>query len=286
MYSREFDYVRAHSVQEAIQLLAGNESAKLLAGGHSLIPILKLRQASPSLLVDIGRIPGLKGISRQDGELRIGALTTHAMVAASANLPMALLDAASVIADLQVRNRATVGGNVAHADPASDLPTVFAALRALFHVTGPGGERAIQAEDFFTGLFETALGSNEVLTAIEIPVPGRNTGSSYVKLINPASGYAMLGAAAVVTIEGGVCTGASVAVGGLTPRATKTPSVEMALVGRSLDGNTIASAAKEVEKDLGEDILGDMHASAEYRKAMAPVYLKRALSAAVQRAAL
>jgi carbon-monoxide dehydrogenase medium subunit len=107
-----------------------------------------------------------------------------------------------------------------------------------------------------------------------------------VKLINPASGYAMLGAAAVVTIEGGVCTGASVAVGGLTPRATKTPSVEMALVGRSLDGNTIASAAKEVENDLGEDILGDMHASAEYRKAMAPVYLKRALSAAVQRAAL
>ena len=284
MYSHEFDYVRAQSVQEAIQLLEHNEGAKLLAGGHSLIPIMKLRQASPSMLVDIGRIAEMKGISRRNGSLRIGALTTHAMVAASADLPAALVDAAWVTADLQVRNRGTVGGNVAHADPASDLPTVFTTLGATFHVIGPGGERAIPAEDFFTAMFETAMAVNEVLVAVEVPAHGKSTGSAYVKMINPASGYAMVGAAAVVTVESGRCTQASVAVGGLTPKATKAPSVELALVGKSLDENTIASAAKEIEKDLGGEILGDMHAGEEYRKAMAPVYVKRALFAAAQRA--
>ena len=284
MYSREFDYVRAHSVQEAIQLLEFNEGAKLLAGGHSLIPIMKLRQASPSMLVDIGRIAEMKGISRRNGSLRIGALTTHAMVAASADLPAALVDAAWVTADLQVRNRGTVGGNVAHADPASDLPTVFTTLGATFHVIGPGGERAIPAEDFFTAMFETAMAVNEVLVAVEVPAHWKSTGSAYVKMINPASGYAMVGAAAVVTVESGRCTKASVAVGGLTPKATKAPSVELALTGKSLDENTIASAAKEIEKDLGGEILGDMHAGEEYRKAMAPVYVKRALFAAAQRA--
>jgi len=284
MYSHEFDYVRAQSVQEAIQLLEHNEGAKLLAGGHSLIPIMKLRQASPSMLVDIGRIAEMKGISRRNGSLRIGALTTHAMVAASADLPAALVDAAWVTADLQVRNRGTVGGNVAHADPASDLPTVFTTLGATFHVIGPGGERAIPAEDFFTAMFETAMAVNEVLVAVVVPAHGKSTGSAYAKMINPASGYAMVGAAAVVTVESGRCTQASVAVGGLTPKATKAPSVELALTGKSLDENTIASAAKEIEKDLGGEILGDMHAGEEYRKAMAPVYVKRALFAAAQRA--
>lgn len=285
MYSHEFDYVRAQSVQEAIQLLEDHAGATLLAGGHSLIPIMKLRQARPSLLVDIGRIADMKGITRHNGSVRIGALTTHAMLAASSDIPAALVDAARVIADLQVRNRGTVGGNVAHADPASDLPTVFTALEATFHVTGPGGERAIPAEEFFTAMFETAMASNEVLSAVEVPTHGKNTGSAYVKMINPASGYAMLGAAAVVTVQGDKCTRASVAVGGLTPRATRAPSVELALVGKSLDENTIASAAKEVEKDLGGEILGDIHAGEDYRKAMAPVYVRRALLAAVQRAA-
>lgn len=285
MYSREFDYVRAHSVQEAIQLLAENEGARLLAGGHSLIPLLKLRQASPSLLVDIGRIAEMKGISRDNGSTRIGALTTHAMVAANMDLPAVLLDAARVIADLQVRNRGTVGGNVAHADPASDLPTVFTALGATFHLRGPGGERAIPAGEFFTAMFETAMTRNEVLTSIEIPPQGSGTGSAYVKMINPASGYAMLGAAAVVSVDGGVCTGANIAVGGLTPRATRAPSVEMALVGKPPDENTIAIAAGGVGNDLGGEILGDIHASEEFRKAMAPVYVRRALSAAFRRAA-
>lgn len=284
MYSHEFDYVRAQSVQEAIQLLGEDAGAKLLAGGHSLIPIMKLRQARPSRLVDIGRLAEMKGITRLNGSLRIGALTTHAMVAASADLPAALVDAARVIADLQVRNRGTVGGNVAHADPASDLPTVFTALGAIFHVIGPAGERAIPAGDFFTAMFETALAGNEVLLALEVPAHGKGTGSAYAKMINPASGYAMLGAGAVVTVEDGRCTRASVAVGGLTPKATKAPSVEQALLGQPLDEDAIAAAAQEVAKDLGGEILGDMHAGEDYRKAMAPVYVKRALLAAAARA--
>jgi carbon-monoxide dehydrogenase medium subunit len=286
MYSREFEYARANSVQEAVQLLGENGNAKLLAGGHSLIPIMKLRQASPTMLIDIGRIGEMKGIARQNGGLRIGALTTHAMVASSADLPAALSEAAQNIADLQVRNRGTVGGNVAHADPASDLPAVFTALGATFHVSGPGGDRAIRAEDFFKGMFETAMGGDEVLTAIEIPVVGGGTGSAYVKMVNPASGYALLGVAAVLSMEGGQCARASVALGGLTPRATKASSVEMALVGRSLDENAIATAASEVENDLGGEILGDLQAGEEYRKAMAPVYVRRALTAAFQRAGM
>jgi aerobic carbon-monoxide dehydrogenase medium subunit len=284
MYPRDFDYARAQSVQEAIQLLGNHEGAMLLAGGHSLIPILKLRQANPSMLVDIGRIAELKGISRQNGGLLIGALTTHAMVASNTEVPVALEDAARVIADLQVRNRGTVGGNVSHADPASDLPTVFTALGGTFHVSGPSGDRAIPASEFFTGMFETAMADHEILVAVEVPAHSGNTDSAYVKMTNPASGYAMLGAAAVITIEGGEISQANVAVGGLTPRATKAPSVEMALLGKPATESTIEAAAREVGNDLGGEILGDLQAGEEYRKAMAPVYVKRALSIAVQRA--
>lgn len=284
MYTPDFDYVRANSVQEAVRLLGESQGAKLLAGGHSLIPIMKLRQGNPGKLIDIGRIAELKGITGSNGTSRIGALTTHAMVAASADLPGALADAARVIADVQVRNRGTVGGNVAHADPASDLPTVFAALGATFHVTGPNGGRSIPASDFFTGMFTTGLAEDEVLTAVEVPVHASGTGSAYAKMINPASGYAMVGAAAVVTVADGKCTQASVAVGGLTPSATRAPSVEAALAGKALDEANIAMAAREVENDLGGDLLGDMHAGADYRKAMAPVFVKRALMAAAARA--
>ena len=284
MYSPEFDYVRANSVQEAIRLLGENSGAELLAGGHSLIPIMKLRQGSPPMLVDIGRIKDLKGIQRKNGTTYIGALTTHAMVAMSDDLPMALVDAANIIADRQVRNRGTVGGNVAHADPASDLPTVFTALGATFHVMGLSGERTIPATEFFKGMFESALAQGEVLTSVQITPEGEGNGSAYEKMANPASGYAMVGAAASVSVEDGKCTRASVAVGGLTPKPTKVPSVEKALMGSSLDEKSVEAAAKEIAKDLGEDLLGDMHASADYRKAMAVVYLKRAIHKAAERA--
>ena len=152
-----------------------------------------------------------------------------------------------MIGDPQVRNRGTVGGNVAHADPASDLPTVFTALKATFHIAGQNGTRTVAADDFFTGLFTTALGEGEVLTAVEVPAEDKNTGSAYAKLFNPASRYAMVGAAAQLTVEGGRCTAASVAVGGLTSRATRASSVEAALTGQKLDADAIANAAAAVQ---------------------------------------
>lgn len=284
MYPPKFDYYRASSVSEALDLMQEHEGAKFLAGGHSLIPVMNLRLADPGVLIDIGRIDALKGISAAGGTIRIGALTTHAAVAASSEVPAIMSEAAGWIGDPQVRNRGTIGGNVTHADPASDMPTVLMALGATFHITGPHGDRSVAAGDFFTGLFETALEEGEILTAIEVAAEGPGTGSAYAKLFNPASGYAMVGAAATVTVDGGTCTAASVAVGGLTPHAVAAPSVAAVLVGSRLDEAAIASAAKAVQGNLGDDILSDIHASADYRQAMATVYVKRAVTAAAGRA--
>jgi carbon-monoxide dehydrogenase medium subunit len=284
MVSPQFEYHRASSLDEALSLLSEHSGAKVLAGGHSLLPAMKLRVSDPGVLIDIGRVADLSGISQSKGSIRIGALTTYSTIAASEAVPAGLAEAASMIGDPQVRNRGTIGGNVAHADPASDLPTVLTALGATFHAEGAEGERSISAEEFFTGLFETALGEGEILTAVEVPVEDKGTGSAYAKLANPASRYAMVGAAATVTIKGGKCASAGVAIGGLTPSAARASSVEAALVGNKLDADTIAAAAEAVQNDLGNDLLGDMHASADYRKAMAPVYVRRAIAAAAGRA--
>jgi carbon-monoxide dehydrogenase medium subunit len=284
MYPPKFDYYRADSLADAVSMLQQHSGAKVLAGGHSLIPVMNLRLADPGTLIDIGRIKDLKGISVQGNTVRIGALTTHAMIAASADVPQVLSEAAGMIGDPQVRNRGTIGGNIAHADPASDLPTVLTALGANIHVAGPNGSRTIAADDFFTDLFITALEEGEIVTAVEVTKSGAGTGSAYAKLFNPASRYAMVGAAAVVTVSGGTCTAAGVAVGGLVPSATRAKSVEAALVGKALNAETIAAAATAVQNDLGDDVLGDIHASADYRKAMANVYVKRALQAAADRA--
>jgi carbon-monoxide dehydrogenase medium subunit len=281
MYSANFDYVRANSVDEALELLSKHSNANLIAGGHSLIPAMKLRLTNPELLIDIGRIADLKGITSTTSRVHIGSLTTHAEIAASDAIPAGLREAAGMVADRQVRNRGTIGGNVSHADPASDLPTILTALSAKFHLTGPNGSRTVAATDFFEGFFETAKGKDEVLLAVEVPTGG---GSAYEKMANPASGYAMVGAGAVVHVSGGRCTAAGVAVGGLTPGATRCPSVEAALVGKSLDADTIATAAKAVENDLPSDLIGDMHASEDYRRAMVSVYVKRALTKAASRA--
>jgi carbon-monoxide dehydrogenase medium subunit len=283
MYPPKFDYYRAGSISEAVSLMQ-QHGGKFLAGGHSLIPVMNLRLADPGVLIDIGRLSDLKGISAQNGSVRVGALTTHATIAASDLVPRAMSEAAGWIGDTQVRNRGTIGGNVAHADPASDMPTVLVALNATFHISGPNGDRTVAAANFFVDLFATALQEGELLTAVEVPKPGAGTGSAYAKLVNPASGYAMVGAAAVVTVQGGQCTAASIAVGGLTPRAMKAPSVEAALVGQSLNAETIAAAAQAVQNDLGDEVLGDIHASADYRRAMVSVYVKRAITAAVERA--
>lgn len=284
MYPPKFEYYRAGSIDEALSLLGEHRGAKVLAGGHSLIPAMNIRLADPGVLIDIGRIEALRGISTRDSSVHIGALTTHATIAASDQVPRALSEAADVIGDSQVRNRGTIGGNIAHADPASDLPTVLTALGATIHTTSADGDRTIAAADFFTGLLETALRAGELVTTIEVPLPGPGSGSAYAKLANPASRYAMVGVAASVTIANGVCSEAGVAVGGLTPAAKKAPSVEAALRGQTMNADAIAAAAEALQNDLGDDILEDIHAGAAYRRSMATVHAKRALNAAVERA--
>ncbi len=286
MYASNFDYYRASSVADAQKLMAAHPDAKLLAGGHSLVPLLKLRLAAPSAVIDIGRVAELKGISRKGDSIRIGALTTHAELAASDDVRTAapaLADAAAMVGDPAVRNRGTIGGNVAHADPASDLPTVLIALGATLISTGPKGERTIPADVFFTGIMTTALAEDEILTAVQVPVLARGQGSAYEKFSHPASRYAVIGAAAVVTIKDGSFVAARVAIGSLLPHARRAAAVEKALTGKAT-GDTIAAAVKQVTTDLGNDATGDIFASAEYRSAMAPIYLKRAIAAAVERA--
>lgn len=289
MFAPEFDYYKAGSVAEAIRLLGAHQGSKLLAGGHSLIPLLKLRLARPSSLIDIGGIADLKGISVDNRGIRIGALTTHQAIATSPELqgscPL-LSEAAGMIGDSQVRNRGTIGGNVAHADPASDWPTVLTALNASFTIQGSGGlgrrgTRTVAAANFFTGALTTALAENEVLTAVQVPSMSPNQRSAYAKMRHPASSYSVVGAAVVITVAGDQCTAASIALGGLVPVPVRATSVENALIGQRLDLDNIAAAASRVTDDLGDQILGDIYASADYRRSVASVEVKHALAHAV-----
>ena len=287
MYAPDFAYYRADSVAEIGRLLRAHPGAKLLAGGHSLIPLLKLRLAAPPAVIDIGRIDAMKGIAASEGGLRIGALTTHAQIAASTDVEKhapALASAAAVIGDPAVRNRGTIGGNVAHADPASDLPTVLLALGASFAVTTDDGERSIPAGDFFQGMMATALGEHDIVTAIDVPAAPEGQGQAYWKFSHPASRYAVIGVAATVDLRGDNVGNVAVAVGGLVPAAVRAGAVERALSGRAPSAEAIAAAAAAVSDDLGADLIGDIYASAEYRRAMAPVCVKRALTAALKRA--
>jgi carbon-monoxide dehydrogenase medium subunit len=288
MYAPDFDYYRARSVKDAQQLLAAHPGAKLLAGGHSLLPLMKLRLAAPAAVVDIGRVAELRGISRDRDHIRIGALTTHAELAASPELQSgasALAQAAAIVGDPAVRNRGTIGGNIAHADPASDLPTVLVALDARIVAAGPNGERTIAAGDFFTGIMTTALAEDEILVAVHVPVAAAGQASWYEKFSHPASRYAVVGAAAWVAVKDGTCNAARVALGGLLPHARRAAAVEKHLIGKALTGDTIAAAVGQVGADLAGDATGDIYASAEYRAAMAPVFARRAIAAAAARAA-
>ena len=276
MYPAKFDYVRAESVEQAVSLLAQHgDDAKLLAGGHSLIPMLKLRLAMPETLIDIGRIDALRGIDTTGDTLRIGALTTHHEVATSevvrTHAPI-LAEAASKIADPAVRNKGTVGGNLAHADPASDLPAVFLVLGATIHLQGLNGTRSVSADDFFTGLLETAMEEDELLVAVSVPALGAGDGSSYQKVEHPASGYAVCGAAAV--IRGGEVR---LAYNGLADHAFLASSVNGALSGANLSDEAIVSATNGLEVD---DPMQDIHASGEYRLHLAKVHGRRAIQAA------
>ncbi len=285
MYPAKFDYFRAASIEEAVALLHRHRDSKVLAGGHSLLPIMKLRLAHPSALVDIGHIHILRGISHHNSTIRIGALTTHTTIAASDMLveecPL-LADAAGHVGDPQVRNKGTIGGNIAHADPASDLPAVLVALDATINMSGPAGNRTMAARDFFTGLLESDLGEHEILTAIDVPRARRGSGSCYLKFEHPASGYAICGAAAIV--GGGRASAAVVelAYNGITATPHHAVAVGEALAGTSL---TDAEIDRAVDEHLEiDEPLGDVQASGEYRVELAKVYGKRALKAARDRA--
>jgi carbon-monoxide dehydrogenase medium subunit len=286
MYSSTMDYYRATSVSDAVKALEKNKGAKLLAGGHSLIPAMKLRVANPPMLVDIGHVKGLSGIKVSRKEVKIGALTTHAAVAASEELKQAcpiLVEAAALIADPQVRNRGTIGGSLANADPASDYPTLITALDATLIATGPKGEREIEARKFFKDLFTTALKRDEVLTSIIVPSYGYRPGmgGAYLKHRHPASNYAVVGVAALIGLEDGKVARAVVVVGGATANPVHAKSVESSLKGKEPTEETIAAATAQMDIDA---TLGDAYASSEYRAHLAKVMAKRALLLAAERA--
>lgn len=287
MYSANFDYYRPKTLNEVLMLLKRHgPKAKILAGGHSLLPAMKLRQAQPAVLVDIGRLKPLAGIKATKTAIRIGALTTHAELAASGVLnkqcPI-IPETAQQIGDTQVRNRGTIGGSLAHADPAADLPTVMIALGAKLVTNGPRGKRTIPAEKFFLDLFKTALKPGEVLTEIQVPVMAAGSGGAYLKHRHPASSYAVVGVAALVTMKNGTCSHASLVVGGATENPVRAVAAEKELLGQSLDDETISDAAAKVAGAI-KNPLGDIYASGEYRTHLATVMAGRALRMAAERA--
>ena len=287
MFPASFGYVAARSIEEALQLMEQHgDEGKLLAGGHSLIPAMKLRLTSPRTLIDIGTVPGLSGVRVEDGQVVIGALTVHADVAASElvrkHLP-GLVDAASLIGDLQVRNRGTIGGSVAHADPAADLPVILSALNASFVVQSTQGSRTIAVDDIFTDFYTTSIATNEVLTEIRVPIPPSGSGTAYAKMPHPASGYVVVSAGAMIARQAsGTCAAARVAVGGLGSGPVRAVATEMELQGKPLTSQVIAAAAAKAAEETDPD--GDTYASAEYKLHVAAVYARKAIETAVERA--
>ncbi len=286
MIPAQFDYVRANTLEEALSLLAQSEDAKILAGGHSLIPAMKLRLAQPPLLVDIGRIKDLSYIREENGQIRIGAMTTHYQLESSDLLkricPL-LPECSSHIGDVQVRNKGTIGGSLAHSDPAADWPAAILALNAELVVAGKNGERTIKADDFFVDLLTTALEPGEILREIRIDKSNRRTGQAYDKMHHPASGFAVVGVAANLSLDSnGLCQNASIGITGVSSKAYRAAAVEAGLNGAQLVEETIASAASHATD--GVDVNGDLFASADYRRHLAEVYVKRAITAALQRA--
>lgn len=287
MYPAAFDYSAPTTLDDALALLAAHgDDAKLLAGGHSLLPLMKLRFAQPGHLVDLRLIPSLTGISRTDDAIRIGAMTTYADIAASAEIQRTLpilSDAANRIGDPQVRNRGTIGGSLAHADPAADLPAVMIATNAQMIAVGRTGTRTISADEFFVGMLATALARDEVLTEIRISIPGIRSGGAYAKHAHPASRFAMVGVAAVVSLdESGLVSNARIGVTGVGPHAVRASRAEASLIGHAASADVVRAAATVLGEDVDprEDLLGD----AVYKRNLARVYAERAITAAVARA--
>jgi carbon-monoxide dehydrogenase medium subunit len=282
-----FEYHTPQSVNEALTLLNQyGDDAKILAGGHSLLPALKLRLSSVGHLIDIGRIADLAYIKEDQGKLCVGARTTHYQVESSSLVQQKcslLAECAGSIGDVQVRNRGTLGGSLAHADPAADYPAAILALEAEIHTVSNAGKRVIKAEAFFVDMLTTALQAGEIVTEVRVAPAAAKTGGAYLKVPQPASGFAVVGVAAVVTLDaGGTCTKVRVGVTGAAAKAFRATATEAALTGKTPDEATLAQAAAQAIN--GIDANGDIFASAEYRTHLVRVYTKRALAKAIGRA--
>jgi len=282
--SSSFDYSRATSLDDAIKRLAtAGGAAKLVAGGHSLVPLMKLRLSEPQALVDIARIKGLSNIREHEGKIEIGATAVHHAVATSKLLRdqcPGVADAAGEIGDPQVRNRGTLGGSLAHADPAADYPAVMLAVDAEIHLKGPKGWRMVRADGFFQDLFTVDLAPDEVIAGVQFaPAPV----SAYAKLRQRASHYAIVGVAAALHVSSGTIQSARIGLTGAGPCAVRLPSVERALAGQPLTHAVIESAAGHTGEDVTQ-LNADIHASEAYRRAMIPVFTRRALEGAMRRA--
>jgi aerobic carbon-monoxide dehydrogenase medium subunit len=272
-----FDYEAPESLDEVTRMLHENgEDAKLIAGGHSLIPLMKLRLAAPTMLVDLRKVPGLHGIERQDGSFRIGALTTHATISSSEELGVTA-HAAGLIADQQVRNRGTIGGSLAHGDPASDLPAVLLAADGEVTAQGPGGQRSIPAGELFQDYLTTALGPDEVLTEVHLPALD-GYGFGYEKFSRRAEDWAMVGVCALVKASGGQCEDARIGLIHMGSTPLRASAAEDALRGQPLDAEHIAQAAEQAAE--GTEPPGDLNATPDFKRHLARVLTRRALTAA------
>ena len=287
MIPAQFDYLTPKTIDEAIGLLAQHsDDAKILAGGHSLIPAMKMRLAMPQVLIDIGRIKDLAYIREEGGQIRIGAMTTHYQLESSDRLremcPL-IPECAARIGDVQVRNRGTIGGSLAHADPAGDWPAAIVALSADIVVTSASGERVIKSDDFFVDMLTTALEPGEILREIRIAPPSGRFGQSYMKVPQPASGFAVVGVAVNLTRDAaGACQSVRIAITGVASKVFRPSVVEQAILGSRLDKEAITNAAAHATNAIS--VNGDLYASEAYRRHLAQVYTRRAIETAVSRA--
>jgi carbon-monoxide dehydrogenase medium subunit len=286
MIPANFDYIAAKSLDEALSLLAKHkDDAKLLAGGHSLLPAMKLRLAQPKVLIDLGKIKDLAYIKGDGGQIRIGAMTTHFQIETSDVLRRAcplFPETATNLGDMQVRNKGTIGGSVAHADPAADWPAAVIAVDAEIVAVGAKGERAIKADSFFVDMLTTALQPGEIIKEIRFAAPKGKVGQAYMKVRHPASGFAVVGIAVSLGMDGAKCASCGVGVTGVSPKPYRAGGVERALKGASLDAKSLTAAASHAAE--GVEANTDLFASAEYRKHLAEVYARRALETAAARA--
>ena len=289
MVTSNFEYFAPESFDEAASLLAKyRDTAKILAGGHSLLPIMKLRLSAPEVLIDISNVPELSEISSNGDGLTIGAMATYYELSQSAAVQAAapaIAEAAGQVADVQVRNRGTIGGSLSHSDPAGDMPAVFLALNGSVIARTRRGTREIPSDRFFVDLLTTALRPTEIVTQIKISVASGNTGSAYAKFENKASHYAIAGVAAQVTLgSDGTVSAARVAVTGVSSKSSRAKRTERILIGKEPTASVIRRASDRAAADLQDDLTSDIHASGEYRSYLAGVMAERAITLAVERA--